>query len=88
MKETNCAKFEVHACELIRINISINKISIYRQDGETLKRIEILTLDDETPEDDETLLVYIVPETSGVRVARPSTDNGRKVWKYSSYTNN
>ena len=51
----------------------------FLKDGETMKKITIYTIDDQIPEDDETLLVYIVPETTGVRVARPSTDNGRKV---------
>ncbi len=35
-------------------------------------------MDDQIPEDDETLLVYIVPQTEGVRVAQPSLDNARK----------
>ena len=48
-----------------------------------MKKVTIYTIDDQTPEDDETLLVYIVPETTGVRVAKPSTDNGRKVNKHS-----
>ena len=47
-----------------------------------MKKVTIYTIDDQTPEDDETLLVYIVPETTGVRVAKPSTDNGRKVSKH------
>lgn len=44
-----------------------------------MKRVMLYTIDDQIPEDDETLLVYIVPETDGVRVAQPSTDNGRQV---------
>ena len=47
-----------------------------------MKKVTVYTIDDQTPEDDETLLVYIVPETTGVRVAKPSTDNGRKVNKH------
>ncbi len=48
------------------------------QPGETSKRVVLYTVDDQIPEDDETLLVYIVPQTEGVRVAQPSLDNARK----------
>ena len=60
---------------------------IFKQDGETMKKVTIYTIDDQTPEDDETLLVYIVPETTGVRIAKPSTDNGRKVNEHNTITN-
>ena len=47
-----------------------------------MKKITFYTVDDQIPEDDETLVVYIVPRTDGVRVAQPSTDNGRKVCRF------
>ncbi len=52
---------------------------LFPQDEETTKEVTLYIRDDEIPEDDETLLVELVPDTDGVRVARPSTDDGRKV---------
>ena len=67
-------------------NITLLHVS-FKQNGETMKKVTIYTIDDQTPEDDETLLVYIVPETTGVRIAKPSTDNGRKVNEHNTITN-
>ncbi len=44
-----------------------------------MKKVTLLTIDDQIPEDDETLLIYIVPDTNGFRIAQPSVDNGRMV---------
>ena len=66
-------------------NIILLHVS-FKQDGEIMNKVTIYTIDDQTPEDDETLLVYIVPETTGVRIAKPSTDNGRKVNEHNTIT--
>ena len=41
--------------------------------------VTVLVQDDPSAEDDEEFFVYLVPQTEGVRTARPSQDNGRKV---------
>ena len=49
------------------------------QPGQTVATATLIILNDTLPEDDEFIFVYIVSLTSGVTVARPSTDSGRKV---------
>jgi len=53
------------------------------QQGQTVATTRLIILNDTLPEDDEFIYVYITSLTSGVNIARPSVDNGRKV-QYSS----
>ena len=49
------------------------------QQGQTAATTSLIILNDTLPEDDEFIFIYITSLTSGVRVARPATDAGRKV---------
>ena len=54
------------------------------QRGQTVATTTLTVLNDTLPEDDEHIYVYLTSLTSGVRVARPSTDSGRKVTFFSN----
>jgi len=54
-------------------------VDVLLQQGQSTSMTALTILNDTLPEDDELIYVYITSLTLGVNVARPSTDEGRKV---------
>ena len=56
-----------------------SRFSLFPQQGEEYKSVQVSILSDEIAEPDETVIVYLTQPTGGARIATGSPDGGKRV---------